>query len=71
MALNHQFECIRGVGGKAEESLRASLNSEGSGVVVPVSRQISRAKNKKEMAEALRNEFNVVRRQHVGEREEI
>ncbi|CEG38201.1 orotidine 5-phosphate decarboxylase [Plasmopara halstedii] len=49
-------------GGNLEEAVMAGLSADGFGLLVPVSRGISKAENPKEAAESLRDAINVVRK---------
>jgi len=48
-------------GGNLKEALQAGLNSRGSGMLIPVSRGISRADNPAEAAKSLQEQINVAR----------
>lgn len=52
-------------GGNLEEAVLAGLSADGYGMLVPVSRGISKAANPKEAAESLRDAINAVRRTKV------
>ncbi|RLN20288.1 hypothetical protein BBJ28_00025012, partial [Nothophytophthora sp. Chile5] len=53
-------------GGNLEEAVTAGLSSDGLGLLVPVSRGISKASNPKEAAESLRDAINAVRKTKVA-----
>jgi uridine monophosphate synthetase len=55
-------------GGDLEKALMAGLRADGMGVLVPVSRAISRAANMRNAARDLRDEINAIRAQRVGSR---
>jgi len=54
-------------GGDLLASLRAGLNCKGTGVLVPVSRGISRASNPSDAAKQFRDQINDVRKQIASE----
>ncbi|POM68557.1 Orotidine 5'-phosphate decarboxylase [Phytophthora palmivora] len=53
-------------GGNLEEAVTAGLSADGLGLLVPVSRGISKAANPKEAAESLRDAINAVRKTKVA-----
>lgn len=53
-------------GGNLEEAVFAGLSADGYGMLVPVSRGISKAANPKEAAESLRDAINAVRKTKVA-----
>jgi uridine monophosphate synthetase len=53
-------------GGDLKDALHAGLRPDGLGMLIPVSRGISRAKDPQQTAEALRSEINVLRKQLAG-----
>lgn len=53
-------------GGNLEEAVSAGLSADGYGLLVPVSRGISKAANPKEAAEELRDAINAVRKAKVA-----
>ncbi|EGZ13703.1 hypothetical protein PHYSODRAFT_514737 [Phytophthora sojae] len=53
-------------GGNLEEAVSAGLSADGMGLLVPVSRGISKAAEPKQAAEELRDAINAVRKSKVG-----